>query len=109
MSDDALPGGPDAASDADDPRLDGNAAAGLLGEVFAFEVTTSLGACAGCGALNPVGAVVAYLHGMGAVLRCPACGQALIRVARLGGRLRVDLRGLRYLQLDPRAPSLSPE
>ena len=33
-------------------RLDGNAAAGLLGEVFAGEVTTAVGTCDGCGAVE---------------------------------------------------------
>ena len=33
----------------DDLRLDGNAAAGLLGELFAFEITTATAICDGCG------------------------------------------------------------
>jgi hypothetical protein len=87
-----------------DLHLDGNAAAGLLGEVFAFDVTVSLTSCAGCGAVNHVGAAVAYLHGMGAVLRCPGCGDALIRIARIAGRYRLDLRGVSYLEVAPSAP-----
>lgn len=37
--------------------LDGNAIAGLLQEVFAVEMTTAIGTCAGCGAAGPAGAV----------------------------------------------------
>ena len=33
----------------DELRLDGNAAAGTLGEVFSFEVTTAEYTCEGCG------------------------------------------------------------
>ena len=32
-------------------RLDGNAAGGSLGEVFAFEMTNAEGACVSCGAV----------------------------------------------------------
>jgi Family of unknown function (DUF6510) len=31
--------------------LDGNAIAGLLQEVFAVQMTTAIGTCAGCGAV----------------------------------------------------------
>ena len=34
----------------DELMLDGNAVAGLLQEVFAAEMTTATGTCAGCGA-----------------------------------------------------------
>jgi hypothetical protein len=86
-----------------DLRLDGNAVAGLLAEVFRFEMTVSWGGCAACGAGNQLGAVHVYAHGMGAVLCCPACGQQLLRVARGDGRWWLDLRGLAWLQLDEQA------
>ena len=37
-------------------RLDGNAAAGLLQEVFVHELTVARGACASCGAVGEMGA-----------------------------------------------------
>ena len=40
----------------DEHRLDGNAAAGLLAEVFTFDITTARAACTGCGATGEVGA-----------------------------------------------------
>ena len=86
--------------DETDLRLDGNAVAGLLVEVFQFDMTASRGGCAACGASNQLGATHAYVHGMGAVLCCPSCGQHLLRVARGDGRWWLDLRGLAWLQLD---------
>ena len=80
-------------------RLDGNAAAGMLQEIFPFEMTTVEATCAGCGQTNLVGALAAYMHGMGAIIRCPACDTALIRMAKARGRYWLDLRGVRVLQL----------
>ena len=85
--------------DADDLRLDGNAAAGLLGELFRFDLTVALGTCAGCGAEHPLGAVLLYGQAMGAILRCPGCDQALLRVGQVAGERWLDLRGLRTVRI----------
>jgi hypothetical protein len=87
--------------DADDLRLDGNAAAGLLGELLRFDVTVALGTCAGCGAEHPFGAVLLYRHGMGAILRCPSCDNALIRIGQAGRRYWLDFRGLGCIRVEP--------
>jgi hypothetical protein len=79
--------------------LDGNATAGLLREAFAFEVTTAVGICVGCGARRAVGAMPAWTRAPGVVLRCPDCDQVLVRAARTGPRLVIDLRGLRSLTI----------
>ncbi len=79
-------------------RLDGNAAAGLLQEVFAAEVTTAVGTCEGCGAVDAVGAVHVY-SAAGTVLRCAHCDAVLIKIVSAGERIWVDLRGLRTLEL----------
>lgn len=76
-----------------DLRLDGNAAAGFLAEVFAFDITTAEAVCAGCGAGSPLGSLAAYDLEMGAILRCPVCDTALIRVSRLASGRWLDLRG----------------
>jgi len=83
----------------DDLRLDGNAAAGVLAEIFAVEMTAAIGTCAHCGAANPIGAVQVYAQAPGTVLRCPACTGVLVTVVRAGERLLVDLSGTRRLQL----------
>ena len=80
-------------------RLDGNAAAGMLQEIFPFEMTTVEATCAGCGQITVVGALVVYMHGMGTIVRCPSCDTALIRVAKIRERYWLDLRGVRVLQL----------
>lgn len=82
-----------------DLRLDGNAAAGLLAELFTFDVTTAQVACTGCGAHGPVANLVAYGLAMGAILRCPGCDTALIRVSRVGNSYWLDLRGTSVLQI----------
>ena len=89
--------------DETDLRLDGNAVAGTLAELFGFEMTVSRGGCVACGANNQLGALHVYAHGMGAVLCCPGCGQHLLRVARGEGRWWLDLRGLAWLELDEQA------
>ena len=82
----------------DELRLDGNAAAGTLGEVFSFEVTTAEYACEGCGRTDRIGAAIVYeVRGLGTIVRCPGCDNALIRLAQNGGRHMVDLRGTTYL------------
>ncbi len=82
-------------------RLDGNAAAGILREVFVHELTAAQGACAGCGKVAAMGAHHLYMHPLspGAVLRCRSCGDVLIVVVHAGGRYRVALRGLTWLEM----------
>jgi uncharacterized protein DUF6510 len=82
-----------------DLRLDGNAAAGLLTEVFAVEMTTAVGTCAHCGASNAIGAVQVYAQAPGTVLRCPSCTGVLMTIVRARERLFVDVGGVRRLQL----------
>jgi hypothetical protein len=83
-----------------DLRLDGNAVAGLLSEVLAVEPTLGMAACAGCGTRNQVGALVAYVHGMGAVLHCPGCDAVMLRVGLTPDRVWLDARGMSSLRLD---------
>ncbi|HEX6482598.1 MAG TPA: DUF6510 family protein [Ktedonobacteraceae bacterium] len=80
-------------------KLDGNAAAGILQEIFPFEMTLVQATCTGCGATNVVGALPVYMHGMGTVVRCPVCDNMLIRVAQTKGRYWLDMRGVRVLQI----------
>lgn len=82
-----------------DLRLDGNAAAGLLREIFPFEMTVTWTTCAHCGALDQVGALVVYLQAPGVVFRCPACGSVLMRIVRGRARYFVELTGVRCLEI----------
>ncbi len=74
-------------------RLDGNVAAGLLSELFRCEPSGAMIICAGCGASGPIGSLLAYGLEMGAILRCPNCDTAVLRVGTTGIRRWVDLRG----------------
>jgi hypothetical protein len=86
--------------DDNDLRLDGNAAGGLLNEVFPFEMTSAVTTCSGCGTIKPVGELLLYGHGMGVILRCAGCDLALIRITRIRGCYRLDLSGMSCLQID---------
>lgn len=87
-------------------RLDGNAASGVLRQVFVQEMTAALATCAGCGTAGPVGVLLEYGHEMGTVLRCPKCDTPVLRIARVPGRLYVDLSGVLMLTI-PESASLS--
>ena len=80
-------------------KLDGNAAGGILQEIFPFEMTLVQATCTGCGATNAIGALAVYMHGMGTIVRCPSCDTALIRVAQIKGRNFLDMRGVRVMQI----------
>jgi len=80
-------------------RLDGNAAAGALREVFAAEMTVAVATCAGCGNVGPMGALLEYGHAMGIVLRCPACENVVVRIARDPARIHVDVSGIAMLMI----------
>ena len=77
-----------------DAALDGNAASGILGEMFVAEMTVATTTCATCGAVALVGRLPAYPRAPGAVLRCGAGGAAQIRIVRGPARAWVDLRGV---------------
>lgn len=83
----------------DEQKLDGNAAGGVLGQIFAFEMTTAHITCANCSAGGPMGETAVYATAMGTVIRCPGCGAALIRVAHGPQRYWIDFSGTRLMQL----------
>lgn len=78
---------------ADALRVDGNAAAGILSELFVQDVTSARAKCAGCGKTRTIGALVVYAHGMGTVVRCPGCDSVLLRVARTPTHVWLDATG----------------
>jgi hypothetical protein len=44
--------------------------------------------------------MVYEVRGLGTIVRCPSCDHALIRLAHRRGRHRLDLRGIRHLQVE---------
>jgi hypothetical protein len=85
-------------------RLDGNAAAGVLQEIFTLEMTSAQCTCAHCGHVAPLGSLVLYGGQVGTILRCPTCEQVQIRIVHIperGGQYWIDLRGTSLLRITP--------
>jgi hypothetical protein len=74
-------------------RVDGNAAAGILSELFVPDLTAARAKCAGCGVTRSIGALLVYAHGMGTVMRCPGCDTVVMRVVRTPTHLWLDATG----------------
>ncbi len=83
----------------DGARLDGNAAAGELGELFRFDVTVARTTCARCRDTRPLAELHAYLESPGTVLRCATCATVQARVVRAPDRAWLDLRGIEVLEI----------
>ncbi len=81
-----------------DLMLDGNAAAGLLQEIFALEVTTAEIQCDACGSTGAVGALRCYAAPMGAVLRCSHCDGILMRAVHTPHGRWLEMTTARYLR-----------
>jgi len=92
-----------------DTSLDGNAAAGALADLFAFDVTMAVSTCAACRDPRPVAELRAYLDAPGIVLRCASCGATQLRLVRSGDRIWLDLRGIEVLEMrSPPPPTDGP-
>ena len=79
--------------------LDGNAAAGDLTDVFAFDATTAIVTCATCRRTHAVATLRAYLRAPGMVLRCSSCDAVQVRLVRASQRAWLDLRGIEMLEI----------
>ena len=78
---------------ADAMRVDGNAAAGMLSELFTPDLTSARARCAGCHATQVIGALLVYAHGMGMVARCPKCEGVIMRVVKTPTHLWFEATG----------------
>jgi ribosomal protein S27E len=79
-------------------KLDGNAVAGILQEIFVHEMTMARTTCASCGAMGPLGGLAVFVHAPGTVIRCPVCDNVLMSIVHGGGRYWIELQGIRSLQ-----------
>jgi phage FluMu protein Com len=90
----------------DDPmlegELDGNALAGTLERLFGSDMTAVPGRCAHCDTVNMMGAMRAYTRSPGAILRCPACDEVVLRIVETSEATYVDARGAAYLRFERR-------
>jgi Family of unknown function (DUF6510) len=87
-------------------RLDANAAAGILREVFVQEMTTARGACASCGSIAQMGSRHLYMSPLspGAVFRCHMCEHVLMVLVHNDRGYRLELNGLKWIEI-PELPN----
>jgi hypothetical protein len=77
--------------------VDGNAAAGMMWDVFGADVTALIGVCGGCGAAAPMAEAIVELDETAAILRCRGCTHTLVTVLRDEHGARVVIGALREL------------
>ena len=83
----------------DETRLDGNAIAGELRQIFGVEMTDHLGCCGECGTVNRVAAITVYRTGPGDVLRCPNCEAVLFVLVQRDSTVTVGFDSIRWLRM----------
>jgi hypothetical protein len=88
----------DAGAEDTEDRLDGNAAAGALREIFGVDVTAAGGNCLNCAHTLVLAQALLYTRAPGLVGRCPACEEVLFRLVRGPDRAWLDMRGISYLE-----------
>jgi hypothetical protein len=79
--------------------VDGNALAGVFGELFQHELTLATGTCGACGRSGPLAETRVYAQAPGAVLRCPGCEAVLFTIVREDGRYWLGFDSLRCLAI----------
>lgn len=84
---------------AEEMRLDGNAAAGALRDVFARDVSDAMVTCRGCARQAAMAELLEYGHAMGIVLRCPGCEGVMLRFASSRGWVYVDGSGMSVIRM----------
>jgi len=82
----------------DELMLDGNAVAGMLGQVFAAGMTTATMTCGNCGTAGPVGAMHVF-QGAGIVMRCPHCDNVVAKITEDGTRMWMNFGGMQALEI----------
>jgi len=82
----------------DDTHLDGNAIGGLMFEMFGRDMTGEVGCCGNCGAISALGSVHVYGRAPGTVLRCPACSNVLMVIARVETAYRLTFEGIAWIR-----------
>ena len=87
----------------DDPAVeltvDANAIGGMLAAVFGADVTGSPGQCAHCHTVSVVGTMRVYMRGPGVVVRCPACAEVVLRMAKTPTGTYLDVSGASYVRI----------
>lgn len=79
-------------------RVDGNAAGGLLLELFGQDMTGARATCAHCDHEAALADAVAEMDAAGVILLCRGCGHTLVTYLRTEGRRTLSIGGLMTLQ-----------
>ena len=82
-------------------HVDGNALAGVFSEFFSFDATLARSRCASCGDVAAIARAHVYGGEQGRVLRCRQCGDVLMVVVARPDGIRVQLRGMSWLDVEP--------
>ena len=83
----------------DSTALDGNAAAGALEALLAFDVTTAIVRCGACDASGPLAELRFYGSPRAMVLRCRTCGEVNLRLLETDRAVNLDLRGTDRIEI----------
>ncbi|KQM59567.1 MULTISPECIES: DUF6510 family protein [unclassified Agreia] len=78
-------------------RVDGNAAAGPLGEILRLDITTAVGTCRHCGSAGPLSEAIVERDDDGVILLCRTCGHTLVTYLSRAGRQYLEFAGLKSL------------
>ena len=79
--------------------VDGSAVGGMLADLFGADVTGMPGQCASCHTVSLIASMRVYMRGPGIVVRCPACTEVVLRVARTPSGTMIDMRGAAYVRV----------
>lgn len=79
-------------------RVDGNAAGGMLLELFGRDMTTARAACAHCDREAELADAIAELDPTGVILLCRGCGRTLLTCLRDDGRITLAIGALARLR-----------
>ena len=78
--------------------VDGNAAAGMLGDIFGGDVTTLVGVCGGCSSAVPLAETHVELDETAAIVRCRACTHTLFTTLHTPSGIRLVIGTLRAFE-----------
>jgi hypothetical protein len=85
-------------------RVDGNAAGGLLLEVFGRDMTSARASCTHCDHEAALADAIAELDEAGMILLCRGCGHTMLTYLRSEGRATLTLGGLTRLEWTVESP-----
>ena len=80
-------------------HVDGNALAGHLADLFAFDATVASMHCGGCGTVSMLATTMVYMDAMGAVARCVHCDDVMLTLVESEDRLWISLAGATALEV----------